>query len=947
MPDAFGTEELRSSVLRAWQDSPTRFTEDTNAEHDLRAGGYRDRLFVELAQNAADAAALAGAPGRLRVSVVDGELRVANTGSPLDVPGVAALSSLRASAKRDGTVGRFGVGFAAVLAVCSAPRVVSRSGGVAFSEERTRAAAGRDGDVPILRLPWPVSGDEPPVPDGFDTEVRLPLRSGVDGAALLAGLAEDAEDLLLALPWLARIETPEASWTRSGDGLLELTSPSGTRNWQTHAPPDGDYVWAVPVDAHGVPVPQETDVLHAPTPTDERLSLPARLIASVPVEPSRRRVLSGEGVRAALVSAAAGYPGLVRTMPEEYRLSLLPRPRFPLSEVDTELRELVLARLTDEPWLPAAAGGELPAGRARVLAVDSPELVSLLADVLPGLLAAPFCGLAAAKALGPAGAETAGVPEVVEALTGIDREPGWWRSLYAALLPLLDGRAVEADDLGALPVPLTDGRTLPGPRDALLFGGPTELREVMSTVDVAGLRLVHPDAAHPLLERLGAKEAGPSDLLAAPALRDAVERSAEDVVSGVDTLPLAEAVLRLAAEGGDVDGLGALALPAEHGWRRADELILPDSPLLEVLDVDAFGEDGALGVLDDEFATKWPTEILTSLGVLGTFAVVTDEEPAEPGHGLPEEEQWWESAPEPPSRVHAVRDLDLVAEDAWPEALRLLASEPETWRALTLPGGHTGWWLARYAELAERPPNEWRLPGANGLAGLYDPVPEPDLRPEVLAAIGVRSELAVSDAEDVADLLARLADPDREIPPGLVLRTHRALADAGVPAEDVDAPDRVRALDGSVAEAGRAVVLDLPWLIAVWPAGRLVAAEPGAERAARLAELLDLPLASSRTEARVSSEGEYLAWSDLAAVTLAAELLDIPVPAGGLYLHESLTVEVDGREIAAPWWSAEALYAEDTSDALARAFAWAADRWSRRHHVAALLDDPEPPTLLT
>ena len=48
-PDPFGTEALRSSVLRAWRDSPTRFTEDTNAEHDLRVGGYRDRLFVELA----------------------------------------------------------------------------------------------------------------------------------------------------------------------------------------------------------------------------------------------------------------------------------------------------------------------------------------------------------------------------------------------------------------------------------------------------------------------------------------------------------------------------------------------------------------------------------------------------------------------------------------------------------------------------------------------------------------------------------------------------------------------------------------------------------------------------------------------------------------------------------------------------------------------------------
>jgi len=40
--------------------SPTRFREDANAEEDLRLGGYRDRLLVELAQNAADAAGSGG-----------------------------------------------------------------------------------------------------------------------------------------------------------------------------------------------------------------------------------------------------------------------------------------------------------------------------------------------------------------------------------------------------------------------------------------------------------------------------------------------------------------------------------------------------------------------------------------------------------------------------------------------------------------------------------------------------------------------------------------------------------------------------------------------------------------------------------------------------------------------------------------------------------------------
>src|SRR3954471_8312527 len=171
--DPFGTARLRDSTLRAWQDSPTRLLEDTNVERDLRVGAYRDRLFVELAQNAADAAMAGGVPGRVRVSLVDSELRFANTGAPLDARGVASLASLRASGKTGETVGRFGVGFAAVRTVSDEPRVVSATGGVVFSAERTRQAAGIEGDVPVLRLPWPVAADPPP---GFDTEVRLPPR---------------------------------------------------------------------------------------------------------------------------------------------------------------------------------------------------------------------------------------------------------------------------------------------------------------------------------------------------------------------------------------------------------------------------------------------------------------------------------------------------------------------------------------------------------------------------------------------------------------------------------------------------------------------------------------------------------------------------------------------------------------------------------------------------
>ena len=116
-------------MLASWAASPARFREDANAQEDLVLGGYRDRVLIELAQNAADAAARAGIRGRLRFELdsADAVLRAANTGAPIDAAGVESASTLRASAKRDpeslgassGTrsVGRFGVGFAAVVAV--------------------------------------------------------------------------------------------------------------------------------------------------------------------------------------------------------------------------------------------------------------------------------------------------------------------------------------------------------------------------------------------------------------------------------------------------------------------------------------------------------------------------------------------------------------------------------------------------------------------------------------------------------------------------------------------------------------------------------------------------------------------------------------------------------------------------------------------------------------
>lgn len=937
--DPFGTAALRKATIDAWRSSPTRFREDANAEEDLVLGGYRDRWFVELAQNAADAASRSGLPGELRVSIVDDELRVANTGEPLTTEGVTALASLRASGKRgNGSVGRFGVGFAAVLPVSLEPRVVSTSGGVRFSATRTRTEvfddevlreelAHRRGAVPVLRLVWP--SDEPGPPSGFDTEVRLPFSSDTDREELLAQAAEQAADVLLAFPALRRIELPGRVWSR-GDidgGFVWLHDGETATRWrlvrrhgvlpaelllaaEEHHRPEWVVCWAVPVSDDGVPVPVGEGVLHAPTPTDERLSLPARLLATLPVEPSRRRIRPGGAAGFVLDKAVRCYPDLVAAVPPAHRTRLVPPGGFPLSTVDDQLREGIVAALRPARWLPGATGSDVAPEAACALDVSSSRLTELLVDLVPGLLTAELSEPAHAAALAALGVRRLDLAGVVAAVSGVERPPVWWRKLYMALAPLADSGTTASEELAGLPVPLADGRTVTGPRTTVMLDAPGPA--------IPGLRVVHPDAAHPLLARLGAQLSGPRALLESPELRDAIWRSVDDAEAGQDTMPLADAVLTLVrAAQGAPQWLGALALPAADGeFRRADELVLPDGALRGVL-----AASSPTGVLRDDVADRYDRTVLAAAGVLDGFAVVDEEYPAGPDHDLADEEQWWATLAEPPARLLAVRDLDLVDEEAWPQALRLLADDVCASSALRAEPSYTGWWLSRYARLAGHQPRHWRLSSATGLAGLYDVVPAlpVSLDEGVLAAAGVRSALSVADAGDAAEVLARLADPDRDVSPAVATAAHAALVAAAMERrfelEDVEPPPRVRAVNGAVSPAAGALVLDRPWLAAIATPDRLVFG--GDPRT--LAELLDLPLASDTLSAEVVSQGRPVQWARLPEVAAACDALGVAMPSGSLVWHDELRVRTpDGAQRTVPYWVDDAgtVHAADALRAL-------------------------------
>ncbi|WP_225627988.1 sacsin N-terminal ATP-binding-like domain-containing protein [Streptomyces werraensis] len=1016
--DPFGTARLRRGVLDAWATSPARFREDANAEEDLVLGGYRDRLVVELAQNAADAAARAGVPGRLRLTLRDGVLVAANTGAPLDAAGVESLSTLRASAKRDvpdRAVGRFGVGFAAVLAVTDEPAVVGRHGGVRWSlaeaRDLARDTAGhspglgdeirrRDGHVPLLRLPFPAEGT---APDPYDTAVILPLRdtAAADLAERLLHAVDDA--LLLALPGLEEVvvETGDdapRTLSRSAEGDLTVVTDSrdGVTRWRTAAAhgaltpdlladrpveerlrPHWSVTWAVPVGPDGAPArPRTAAVVHAPTPSDEPLGVPALLIASLPLDSTRRHAAPGPLTDFLVQRAADAYAGLLA----DWRpvtagaIDLVPGP-LGKGELDGALRAAILERLPRTAFLPPAAApvadddSGLPEALrprdAEIVEGAGADTVRVLAEVLPTLLPA---GLERRAELRTLGVARVPLTDAVDRLAGLEKSPDWWRRLYDSLA------GVDPDRLSGLPVPLADRRTTIGPRQVLLPTPDAALdAELLARL---GLKVAHPDAAHPLLEKLGALPATPRAVLTTPQVRAAVAASLDDEggvnweEDALDADELAEVVLTLVREAGlepgDEPWLGALALPDEDGeLSPACELVHPQGPFAQVM------REGELAAVDAELAAKWGEQPLAACGVLVDFALVRatdvvldpDElEPRESDYAEPDDpglldavDVWAEDildrfpdAPVPPvaTEIVAVRDLDLVDDDRWPQALALLSRPPlrdalvEPVRILLHDGTHetvrpyTAWWLRGHPVLGGRRPAGLRAAGGDPLLrGLYDEADATGFDDEqVLRALGVRTSVAalLDEPGGAAELLERLADPGRPVTAAQLHGLYGALAE--LDPEQVTLPDDLRAVvDGrvEVVDASEAVVVDSPDLLPFTSGVPLLPVRPA--RAAELAELFQVRRLSESVTGRVDSEGTEHEVPEPVRVLLGPRT---PV---SYVEHEELVV--DGVEIDWRLTDDGVLHAA-TLEGVAAGLAWAAGQWPRRFEVAALLEDP-------
>lgn len=988
--DPYRTAELRRRVLAAWADAPTRFREDANAEEDFALGGYRDRVVVELAQNAADAAHRAKVPGRLSLTLDGDRLVAANTGAPLTPDGVESLATLRASTKSadPSSAGRFGVGFSAVVALSDDVTVASASGAVRFHAESARETVDRliaendprgtlaaevqrrTGHVPMLRLPFPSKGT---VTEGHDTAVTMVLRDEAAVERVRELLNRTGEALLLALDGLSEIriemDGTERVLTKESDTCADLATthhgPDGARTtlWRTvgrsgtfastlladrpteeRERTDWFLTWAVPVDKDDgvVPLPADLEpVVHAPTPTDTELDLPAVLIGSFPLSSDRRTVRTGPATDLLLTEAATAYCTLLRRLGTRAALDLVPGPRVGGGIVDTTFRDRIGESLRDTPFLTTATGAPVTPRDAILLDIggEAEDIVDIVSELVPHLLPGSLNPRHPAPAI--LGIPRMGPADLADALSDTDRPPKWWANLYAAL------SGADTTDLGALPVPLADGRLVRGPRSLLVPEGDWEPQDSA----VLGVRVVHPDAVHPLLLRLGAVEATAMTVLTDPHTEAAVRNS----LDAEEPELVAEAVLDLVKAAGttvdDVPWSAELALrDDEGGYSVAGELLVPGAPLAELL-----ADDAPLGTVHHEVYERHGADVLRAVGALWELAVVRAEEvtlgeetvEAFDGDGV---EDWVDEIlerlgdPELPPTVPeltCVADLDCIAQDRWPETLEMLARGPlrgavtEPTRVLTADGrvvdvpSYTAWWLRTRARLGGHAPVELRTADAEApLTGLYDQAPA-SMDPEFARALGVRTTVAdlLEDPDGPDDLLARLADPARHVERVALRDLWTALAE--VDPDLVTPPLRVRAVQEEaivVADADDAVVLDSPDLLPLVDAPLVLAP---ANLAEQLADVLDLDTAGDRVEGTVDSVGQIRTVPE--EVELFLDLAD------RTYLHHQ-ELTVDGRKLE--WYVEDDVVHAATVEGLARAVCWRAGAWERRHLLAAVLREP-------
>ncbi len=326
-----------------------------------------------------------------------------------------------------------------------------------------------------------------------------------------------------------------------------------------------------------------------------------------------------------------------------------------------------------------------------------------------------------------------------------------------------------------------------------------------------------------------------------------------------------------------------------------------------------------------------------------------DDAPETPLDGWPEYLDYLAETLGPGAYVgdlHAVADLDAVAEHAWPAALAYIAADQDARAALLAPVrgngreavSYTAWWLsdvlgAPFAAPGARVPF---LPAAPAEVGSPDDAAR--LGPLVLAALGAVGNLDTVDPDAWERYLDGIPPAGTSVSLDDALAIWRGLAALAARASATSddgariAPERVPVLRARPGEEPVARIVDAEDAAVaaepMWAQVANVVPAPSADAARTLAEILDLPLLDRASDVRGDSEQ---------VPTPAAVLALVPTAPATYYEYEDLTVA--GNPV--DWWVTPDGHPHAvTTASLARALAQSAGRWDARSAIEILLTDP-------
>ena len=205
----------------------------------------------------------------------------------------------------------------------------------------------------------------------------------------------------------------------------------------------------------------------------------------------------------------------------------------------------------------------------------------------------------------------------------------------------------------------------------------------------------------------------------------------------------------------------------------------------------------------------------------------------------------------------------------------------------------------------------------------------------IARALGVRTSLADLLAEPGGpdELLARLADPARPVsrPQLRALWAALATADGALARSCVTPSIRCGPSAGPRSCWPTPTTCSSstpPTCGRCWPTSRWCS--PRTQLAGRLADLLDLPLASEEIAGTLDSAGQRRPVPSIVAAV-------VPDAPSHYQAHDKLTV--DGIEL--PWRYLDGEIHAASPAGLGCALAWQAGQWTRRHLLTALLADPD------